>query len=102
MSPQTAMQKVLDAADAANYSPETHAVPVPPEFSGKQRFSQQASCAFGAPHDMKMGVSPWYKHSCRDCLEVGFSVVTKIPHSRLTRAGRGITFGRTQSTGKDA
>ncbi len=26
----------------------------------------------------------------------GHSVVTKIPHDRLTRAGKGITFGRTQ------
>jgi len=29
-------------------------------------------------------------------------VMTQIPHIRLTRAGKGITFCRTQKNGKDA
>jgi hypothetical protein len=41
MSPPNGHAKDPDAAEAANYSTETHAVPVPPEFSGNQRFSPQ-------------------------------------------------------------
>jgi hypothetical protein len=40
MSPPNGHARDPDAAEAANYSPETHAVHVP-EFSGNQRFSQQ-------------------------------------------------------------
>jgi hypothetical protein len=41
MSPPNGHAKDPNVAAAANYSSETHAVPVPPEFSGNQRFSQQ-------------------------------------------------------------
>ena len=41
MSPPNGHAKDPAAAEAANHSPETHAVHLPPEFSGNQRFSQQ-------------------------------------------------------------
>jgi hypothetical protein len=41
MSPPNGHAKDPDAAEVADFSPETHAVPVPPEFSGNQWFSQQ-------------------------------------------------------------
>ena len=41
MSPPNGHAKDPDAAEAANYSPETHAILVTPEFSGNPRFSQQ-------------------------------------------------------------
>jgi hypothetical protein len=41
MSPPNGHAKDPDSGEAANYAPETHAVRVPPEFSGSQRFSQQ-------------------------------------------------------------
>jgi len=41
MSPPNGHAKDPAAAEAANHSPETHAVHLPPEFSGSLRFSQQ-------------------------------------------------------------
>jgi hypothetical protein len=41
MSPPNGHARDPDGAEAANYSRETHAVGVPPEFPGNQRFSQQ-------------------------------------------------------------
>jgi hypothetical protein len=49
------------------------------------------------------GQSVWYKHRWKAIAwRSRFSVVTKIPHDRLTRAGKGITFCRTRKNGKDA
>jgi len=41
MSPPNGHAKDPAAAEAANHSPETHVVHLPPEFLGSQRFSQQ-------------------------------------------------------------
>jgi len=61
MSPTNGHAKDSAAAEAANYSPETHAVRVSPEFSGNQRFSQQEikdfCAALEAPFDP--GVIDW-------------------------------------------
>jgi len=52
---------------------------------------------------LRQRVSLWYKHRWKAIAwRSGFSVVTKIPHDRLTRAGKGITFCRTRKNGKDA
>ena len=61
MSPPNGHAKDPDAAEAANYSAETHAVPVPSEFSGKQRFSQQEIKDFCAALEIPFdpGVIDW-------------------------------------------
>ena len=61
MSPPNGHAKDPAAAEAANYSPETRAVPVSPEFSGNQRFSPQevkdVCAALEIPFDS--GVIDW-------------------------------------------
>ena len=62
MSPPNGHAKDPDAAEAANYSPETHAVPVLlPEFSGNQWFSQQEIKGFCAALEVPFdpGVIEW-------------------------------------------
>ena len=61
MSPPNGHAKDPDAAEAANYSTGTHAVPVPPEFSGNQRFSQQEIKDFCAALEIPFdpGVIDW-------------------------------------------
>jgi hypothetical protein len=61
MSPPNGHAKDSAAAEAANYSPETHAVPVLPEFSGHQRYSQQEIKDFCAALEIPFdpGVIDW-------------------------------------------
>jgi hypothetical protein len=60
MSPPNGHAKDPDGAEAANHSPETHANPLPPEFSGNRRFSQEIKdrcAALEIPFDS--GVIDW-------------------------------------------
>ena len=72
--------------------------------------SNQTLCACGTLPGMKIGFSlaPRRRVSLivqasleGDCLEIGDrTVMTQIPQTRLTRAGKGTTFRRTQKMGR--
>jgi hypothetical protein len=61
MSPPNGHANDPDTAEAASYSPETHTVPVPREFSGNQRFSLQEIKDFCAALEIPFdpGVIDW-------------------------------------------